>query len=462
MSARVSSCLGHDFSDRNREGHHRSPRERSGESLRTAPDQTEIRVWERTAELLKVIETLKLELSDQRRLAEDAERRALQAEESRRTLEVLRNCVGQGIAITGAPDVSIRMSGRNGRQLTGHSRDDRALFAETHDAIIITTPKGKFVDFNQAWLDLFGYTREEAIRLNAEAMYIHPEDLHRFQREVEREGSVREYGVKMSSKRGNEMYCLVSSTVLRSADGDVLGYQTIIHDITELKRADRALRQLNGRLVRSQDEERRRLARDLHDGTAPLLTGLSMNLAVLEGSAHRLDPRARRALTECVALTKQGAVEVRTISYLLHPPLLEELGLTSGISWYAKGFAQRSGIEVELDLPPMSVRFPHHVELALFRVVQESLANVHRHSGSSTARIGLIRGSEQTTLEVSDRGRGIAKEMLSKTDGTSGAVGVGIAGMQERLEQLGGRLEIDSDCQGTTVRAIVPLYEEWL
>ena len=110
----------------------------------------------------------------------------------------------------------------------------------------------------------------------------------------------------------------------------------------------------------------------------------------------------------------------------------------------------------------MSVRFPHHVELALFRVVQESLANVHRHSGSSTARIGLIRGSEQTTLEVSDRGRGIAKEMLSKTDGTSGAVGVGIAGMQERLEQLGGRLEIDSDCQGTTVRAIVPLYEEWL
>ena len=292
VSASVSSCLGHDSFDRNREGHHRSPRERSGESLRTAPDQAEIQVWERTAELLKVIETLKLELADQRRLAEDAERRALEAEESCRTLEVLRKCVPQGIAIAGAPDFGIRMSGRNGRQLTGHSRDGRAFFAESHDAIIITTPEGKFVDFNQAWLDLFGYTREEAIRLNAEAMYIHPEDFHRFQREVEREGSVRDYGVKMSSKRGNEMYCLVSSTALQLADGEVHGYQTIIHDITELKRADRALRQLNGRLVRLQDEERRRLARDLHDGTAPLLTGLSMNLAVLEGSAHRLG-RAR-------------------------------------------------------------------------------------------------------------------------------------------------------------------------
>jgi len=230
----------------------------------------------------------------------------------------------------------------------------------------------------------------------------------------------------------------------------------IAEDATDRKRAEQELRQLSGRLMRLQDEERRRIARELHDSTAQALAALLMNLGAVQRSAARLGKKARQALAESLDLAKQCSQEVRTVSYLLHPPLLEELGLISALRHYVDGYTQRSGIRVELEAPPDFGRLPQEIELALFRVVQECLTNVHRHSGSPTARVRLAREFDGVRLEVRDEGRGIPPEKLGRAGQVLPGLGVGIAGMQERLRQLGGRLGIVSGDRGTTVTAIIP------
>jgi len=227
--------------------------------------------------------------------------------------------------------------------------------------------------------------------------------------------------------------------------------------IQALKQAEASLRRLSGRLLHLQDEERRRISRELHDSTAQALAGLAMNLSLLSDRVSALDPAARRALAESLALTEQCAREIRTVSYLLHPPLLEEVGLASALRWYAEGFTKRSGIRVELDMPPELGPLPRDVEIALFRVAQESLANVHRHADSATACIRLVRSRAEILLEISDQGRGILPGVLEKSAGGGAGLGVGIAGMWERVTQLGGQLTVSSTGQGTTVRATLPV-----
>jgi PAS domain S-box-containing protein len=228
---------------------------------------------------------------------------------------------------------------------------------------------------------------------------------------------------------------------------NALGYR-------KLKQAQESLRQLAGRLLRLQDEERRRLARELHDGTAQTLATLKVNLAVIEKSAAMLEPRARHALAESLVLAEQCLREVRTVSYLLHPPALDELGLQSALNWYVHGFVERSGIRVDLDLPTSFGRLSRDLEMTLFRIVQESLVNIHRHSGSRTARIRILRSSDEVKMEVSDKGRGMPG---GKARDRNLRLGVGIPGMQERVRQLGGRLEIVSGNHGTTVKVFLPL-----
>jgi signal transduction histidine kinase len=159
-------------------------------------------------------------------------------------------------------------------------------------------------------------------------------------------------------------------------------------------------------------------------------------------------------------LAEQTMTEIRTLSYLLHPPFLDETGLLSALRWYAAGFAERSGITVDLELPDSFERLPLDTETALFRIVQESLTNIHRYAGSDTARIRLQRDAETLVLEIEDRGHGIPKASLDHIMSGGGAVGVGIAGMSERMEQLGGRLEITSGDHGTTVRARLRLLQD--
>jgi signal transduction histidine kinase len=225
----------------------------------------------------------------------------------------------------------------------------------------------------------------------------------------------------------------------------------------ELDAANNSLRDLSARLLQLQDDERRRLARELHDSVGQLLAGLSMNLAAVRGDIDRLNKTAA-ALTDSEALVQEMSKEVRTISHLLHPPLLDEAGLESAIRWYVDGFVQRSKIAVDLDLPTELGRLPREMETAVFRVMQECLTNVHRHSGSPTATIRLRRRNGEVLVEIEDNGRGIPLEKREKIS-VNGTPGVGIRGMRERLRQLGGALDINSTGAGTVVTARLPVAE---
>ena len=224
----------------------------------------------------------------------------------------------------------------------------------------------------------------------------------------------------------------------------------------ERERSTRSLRELAGKLMKAEDEERRRIGRDLHDSTGQLLAVLEINMAMLSRTAVGLDAKAQALLQECIAQTKQCANSIRTASYLLHPPLLDEMGLVSAIQWQLDGFRHRSGIQVEAELPAEFVRPPPEDELSLFRVLQEALTNAHRHAGSTLVRVGLQQRPGATVLTVSDNGKGIPATALANSLADGSSLGVGLAGMRERLNQLGGRLEIESDSTGTVLRASLP------
>ena len=242
---------------------------------------------------------------------------------------------------------------------------------------------------------------------------------------------------------------------LRNAQGQL--ENRVQERTAELDAANQKLRRLTTRLLELQDEERRRIARDLHDSIGQMLAALSMNLSGVRADIDRL-AKATATLTDSEDLVQEMCKEVRTISHLLHPPLLDEAGLSSALGWYADGFAQRSKIAVDLDCPDDFGRVPREMETAVFRLVQECLTNIHRHSGSSTAKIRLHRSKHELVIEVEDRGKGIPAEKLGRMTSV-GAPGVGITGMKERVRQLGGTLEINSDGTGTRVVACLPLSE---
>jgi PAS domain S-box-containing protein len=246
---------------------------------------------------------------------------------------------------------------------------------------------------------------------------------------------------------------------IHTLHGDISGVGCVFLDNTDCRRAEESLRCLSGRLMELQDQERRRIARELHDSIGQCLTAIKINLETLQRTLAKqaLDPRSANALAEAVSLVDQCSSDTRTISYLLHPPLLDERGLASAIRWYADGFAQRSGIRLSMDLPHSDVRLPQPVETTLFRIVQESLTNIHRHSGSQMAQIRLLTDAESVVLEVRDQGRGMPASSLRLCNGASRAMGVGIAGMRERVRQFGGRLDIFSTPHGTLVRSTLPL-----
>lgn len=224
----------------------------------------------------------------------------------------------------------------------------------------------------------------------------------------------------------------------------------------ELRAAEADLRLLSGRLMQLQDEERRRISRELHDSSGQALAALSMSLAMLDREADKLSERARRNLSDAARLVRELSQEVRTMSHLLHPPLLDEAGLESALRWFVEGFAQRSGITVDLELAPQLGRLSREMEIAIFRVVQESLANVHRHSGSKTAQVRVGRDSQKATLEICDQGHGLAADAKAESEGPA-FPGVGIQGMRERVRQLGGHFEIHSREGSTVVQATIPL-----
>ena len=224
----------------------------------------------------------------------------------------------------------------------------------------------------------------------------------------------------------------------------------------ELKTANESLRDLSTRLLRLRDDEQRRIARELHDSVGQLVAAISMNIGVVSAEKNQLSPAAAKCVTENSHLIQEVSREIRTLSHLLHPPLLDEAGLGSALRWFVEGFADRSKIKVDLQIAPDFGRLSHDQEIALFRIIQECLTNIHRHSASPTASITLAQQNGQLQVRVQDRGKGIPAEKQRALGGL-GRVGVGIAGMRERLRQLGGTLEIQSEGTGTTVTAALPL-----
>jgi PAS domain S-box-containing protein len=223
--------------------------------------------------------------------------------------------------------------------------------------------------------------------------------------------------------------------------------ETRVHERTsELDRAQERLRMLSGRLLRMQDDERRRIARELHDTAGQLLVALNLTLVPVEQELLRNGSGLAREVTASLRLIEELSSDLRTMSHLLHPPLLDEAGLHSAVRWYVEGFAERSKIEVDLQLDPEVGRIPAEFETAIFRIVQECLTNIHRHSGSSSASIAITRDGNEIKLEIRDRGKGMPMPIPR--------AGVGIQGMRERVRQLGGQLEIESGKSGTQVTAI--------
>ena|SRR2546427_7688417 len=226
----------------------------------------------------------------------------------------------------------------------------------------------------------------------------------------------------------------------------------LVEKSLQVQEANERLREISAHLLRAQDEERRRIARELHDSVGQYLSALSMIVGGLMQDAKDLPNGMLEKLQEATEVISSCTSELRTISYLLHPPLLDELGLASAVRWYVQGFAERSGIHVQMEIPEDLHRLGNEAELVLFRVLQESLTNVHRHSGSKVATVRIGSDSQQVWLEVGDQGKGISVPYHNSL-----RPGVGISGMRERIRDLSGALELSSDARGTLVKAVIPL-----
>ena len=345
-------------------------------------------------------------------------------------------------------------------------------------AIFMLDPQGKVSSWNKGAERLKGYQAADIIGKHFSCFYPE-EDLRRGKPQWEltvaaKDGRFEDEGWRVR-KDGSRFWANVIITAVRDESGKLLGFGKVTRDFTErmkteqalqkevaerkeaqlrLHDSERSLRDLSIHLLRSQDEERRRIGRDLHDSLGQYLAVLKMKLDLL---AARTSDETARELQQCVGLTEDSIKEVRTISHLLYPPMLEETGLTAAIPWFLDGFSSRSGIKTTFEVDPDFTRLPREVELAMFRVLQESLTNVHRHSGSKTAQVRLLSKNGMATLEVADEGKGVPPGILNDAgqDWTR-ALGVGLRGMNERMRQLGGTLNLSSSERGTTVSASVP------
>ena len=324
-----------------------------------------------------------------------------------------------------------------------------ALVERMQQGAAMLDASGCIVYCNLSLAQLLGVPRDTAIGLPLRDFIARPDQFTCQKLLLQTQQGSSEGEMRLHRGDGKHLPANFSFKVL-SQDKSTIA--VLITDLTARKQQV----ELASRLQQMQDEERRRIARELHDSVGQLLVAIGMNIAMVQAQAHKLDEVGAKAVAENAELIEQVSKEIRTVSYLLHPPLLDVAGLVSALRLYVDGFSDRSKIKVELDVPADFPRLSDAVEIAIFRMVQESLTNIHRHSGSSTATIRMNRDRELLVVQVQDSGRGIPKEKQFELTG-SGRYGVGFAGMRERLTQLGGKLEIQSDENGTLVRATLPI-----
>ena len=370
-----------------------------------------------------------------------------------------------------------------------------SIVDSSDDAIISKTLEGVITSWNAGAERLFGYTAKEAI--GQPITMIIPLDRRdeetRILARLRQAQPIEHFDTVRQRKDGTKVEISLSISPVRDAAGKIIGASKIARDITGRKRIERELyeseqrfriladaldtqvqfrtqelrkrnaeilqqsdqlRDLSGRLILAQDEERRRISRELHDSAGQHLAALGMSLARIEDDAKRDPARLSKSIKDAQDLIQDLTQEIRTTSYLLHPPLLDESGLSSALRWYIDGLAERSGLSIELNIPENLERLAPEVELAIFRLVQECLTNIHRHSGSKTAVIRIAREPDKIYAEVQDHGKGISQERLAEVQ--SQGVGVGLRGMRERVRQSHGELIVDSNALGTKITAIFP------
>jgi PAS domain S-box-containing protein len=334
-------------------------------------------------------------------------------------------------------------------------RQFRAVFDNSLDAMLIADDTRRYIDANPAACRLLGLSKEQLIGRRIDD-FVPEAALLKMQ-------EIWARMVKQGEDQGEFRLQLPDGSIRDIEYSAKANFLPGLHlssnkDITERKRAEQALRELSARLIRAQDEERRRIARDLHDSTAQTLSALAINLALLSQRAPNLEGKASEALKDSLKLVDEASREIRTLSRLLHPPQLDDVGLPAAARAYINGFGQRSGIAVSVDAPErFPERLPEDVETALFRILREALTNIHRHSGSATAHVGLAADSDRVILEIRDDGRGIPPEVMGCGPKAIPRLGVGLAGMRERVIQLGGSIDIESGPAGTRVRTSIPL-----
>ena len=372
-----------------------------------------------------------------------------------------------------------------------------AIIDSSEDAIISKTLQGVITSWNGAAERLFGYTAQEAIGQPI-TMLIPLDRRDEETRILARLGKgerIDHFDTVRVRKDGTKLEISLTISPVRDAAGKIIGASKIARDISARKRVERQLheseqrfrtladaldtqvqfrtqelrrrnaeilqqsdqlRDLSGRLMATQDEERRRIARDLHDSAGQNLAALAMTVARIEDEAQRDPARLSQTVKEVRDLIEGLSQEIRTTSYLLHPPMLDEFGLRSALGMYLEGLEQRSGLSIELNIPAEFGRLTPEVELAIFRLVQECLTNIHRHSGSKTAAIRITREPDKISVEVQDHGTGMSPERFVEVQSQGAGVGVGIRGMRERVRQAHGELAVDSNALGTTITAIFP------
>ena len=330
-----------------------------------------------------------------------------------------------------------------------------ALLELSREAIIVADNSGNVVYWNRGAEKLYGWPADRVIGKNPVEL-LHTE-LPRSLPQIEnilRHEPYWDSELRQTTRDGNQITVASRWALWRDSDGKVLGRFQLDTDITKRKQVEQELRVLSARLLNLQDEERRRFARDLHDSVGQLLAGASMNLSLVQKKLSGADDATVKLLSEGNHLLEDALREIRTLSYLLHPPLLDEVGLISALRWYVSGFAERSQIQVRLEVPEDLGRFRRELELALFRIVQESLTNVHRHSGSAVAKITILKTPGQLRLKVEDEGKGMKMPSGARGGGTAG---VGISGIRERVRQLGGQMQVRSGDWGTALEVLFPV-----
>jgi PAS domain S-box-containing protein len=329
---------------------------------------------------------------------------------------------------------------------------------------------------NRALLNLLGYTAEDYLNRPLSDFHVNKQVFSEFWQKLMRREDLYDFSAELRCKDGSIKNVLIHSNGLWEGD-HFIHTRCFVRDVTEHKRMERELRQsearlrlakdelesiveertaalqrLSSQLLSVQDSERRGIARELHDSLGQYLVGLKLNVDMLRRAPGReeLWSQSEELMQRCIS-------EIRTLSYLLHPPTMDEAGLASAARWYVEGFGQRSGLKVSLDAPADLGALPDPVELALFRVLQEALTNVHRHSGASAADILMLVEDYQLILEVKDNGRGMQAEMVSRFRATGAGMGVGLTSIRERVRELGGRLKLESSAEGTLLRVMIPI-----